>query len=127
MTATAAAPTRGAVMAQAPAENFPVASRVLGPRVRGHLLALYGYARLVDDLGDEAPGDRLVLLDWAEGELDRIYAGIEPEHAVMRRLAPTVDPRGLPPEPFRRLIAANRQDQKVRRYETFDELLAYCG
>lgn len=122
-----AAPSRGAVMAQAGAENFPVASRLLPRRLGGHLLAIYGFARLVDDLGDEAPGDRLVLLDWAEGELDRIYAGIEPEHAVMRRLAPTVHACGLPPEPFRRLIAANRQDQKVRRYETFDELLAYCG
>jgi squalene synthase HpnC len=126
MTATAAAPTRGAVMAQAPAENFPVASRVLGPRVRGHLLALYGYARLVDDLGDEATGDRRAALDWAEGELDRIYAGAMPEHPVMRALAPTVAACDLPDGPFRRLIAANRRDQEQSRYATWDELMAYC-
>jgi squalene synthase HpnC len=121
-----AAPSRGAVMAQARSENFPVASRLLPRRLGGHLLAIYGFARLVDDLGDEAPGDRLALLDWAEEELDRIYAGAEPEHAVMRELAPTVQACGLPPEPFRRLIAANRHDQAVSRYETFDDLLAYC-
>jgi len=121
-----AAPSRGAVMAQARSENFPVASRLLPRRLGGHLLAIYGFARLVDDLGDEAPGDRLALLDWAEEELDRIYAGVEPEHAVMRELAPTVHACGLPPEPFRRLIAANRHDQAVSRYETFDDLLAYC-
>src|SRR3954453_20901061 len=124
MTATVAAPTRGAVMAQAPAENFTVASRVLGSRVRGHLLALYGYARLVDDLGDEAPGDRGAALDWADAELDRIYAGAPggrggaldwadaeldriyagapAEHPVMRALAPTVVACDLPEGPFRR-------------------------
>jgi squalene synthase HpnC len=121
-----AAPSRAVVMAQAGSENFPVASRLLPRRLGGHLLAIYGFARLVDDLGDEAQGDRLALLDWAEEELDRIYAGIEPEHAVMRELAPTVNACGLPPEPFRRLIAANRHDQAVSRYETFDDLLAYC-
>jgi squalene synthase HpnC len=113
-------------MSQARDENFPVASRLLGRRARGHLLAIYGFARLVDDLGDEAPGDRLALLDWADEELDRIYAGAEPEHAVMRELAPTVHACGLPAEPLRRLIAANRRDQAVSRYETFDDLLAYC-
>ena len=57
---------RGEVMARAESENFPVASRVLPRRVRAHLLAVYGFARLVDELGDTAPGDRLAALDWLE-------------------------------------------------------------
>jgi squalene synthase HpnC len=126
MTATAAVPSRGAVMAQASSENFPVASRLLPRRVRPHLLAIYGFARLVDDIGDEAPGDRVGLLDWVEEELNRIYAGKEPEHPVMRALAPTVHACALPDAPFRRLVEANRRDQVVTRYETFDELLGYC-
>lgn len=125
-TTPAAAPSRQAVMAQAGSENFPVASYLLGRRERAHLLAIYGFARLVDDLGDEAPGDRPALLDWLEGDLDRIYAGGDPEHPVMRSLAPTVAECALPAEPFRRLIEANRQDQRVTRYETFDALLGYC-
>jgi squalene synthase HpnC len=32
----------------------------------------------------------------------------------------------IPVEPFRRLVAANRQDQTVTRYATFADLLAYC-
>ncbi|MEV4760520.1 squalene synthase HpnC [Micromonospora sp. NPDC049559] len=44
-------------------ENFPVAVRILPATTRRHLLALYTYARYVDDLGDEpavaGPGDRL--------------------------------------------------------------------
>ena len=63
------------VMARAGGENFPVASRVLPRDVRADLLAIYGFARLVDELGDSFDGDRLAALDWLEAELDRAYAG----------------------------------------------------
>ena len=46
-------------------------------------MAIYGFARLVDQLGDEVEGDRLALLDSLEAELDRVYSG-EPEHPIMR-------------------------------------------
>jgi squalene synthase HpnC len=126
VSAPAVVPARAAVMSQAADENFPVAGRLLGRRARRQLLAIYGFARLVDDIGDEAEGDRLALLDWAEEELDRVYAGQDPEHPVMGALAPTVRDCALPAEPFRRLIEANRRDQAVTRYESFDELLDYC-
>lgn len=126
MPAPLAAPGRAEVMAQAGQENFPVASRLLGRRARAHLLAIYGFARLTDDIGDEALGDRSALLDWLEHELDRVCANQQPQHPVMRALAPTVRECALPPAPFRRLIEANRRDQQVSRYATFDELLDYC-
>jgi len=116
-------------MEQAGRENFPVASRLLPREDREHLLAVYGFARLVDDLGDEAPGDRGRLLDWLEAELDRAYSDSgsgSPGHPLMVRLAQTIRARALPREPFIRLIAANRQDQTVSRYATFSELVAYC-
>jgi squalene synthase HpnC len=112
-------------MARSAWENFPVASRVLPPATRSHLLAIYGFARLVDDLGDEASGDRLSHLDWLEHELDLVYGGT-PEHPLMRRLAGTVQRFRLPDGPFRKLIEANRQDQRVTSYATYGELLAYC-
>jgi squalene synthase HpnC len=115
-----------AVMAKAGRENFPVASRVLPGPTRGHLLAVYGFARLVDDIGDEAGGDRRALLDWLDGEVDRLYAG-DPTHSLMQRLVPTVRRFDIPPEPFRRLIAANRQDQEVSTYATYEDLAAYCA
>jgi squalene synthase HpnC len=119
-------PRTDAVLAQAPKENFPVASRLLGAAVRRHVIAIYGFARLVDDTGDEAEGDRLALLDELDREVSRLYAGEAPAHPLMRRLAPTVTATGIPPEPLRALIEAGRQDQRVSSYRTFDDLLGYC-
>ena len=78
-------------------------------------------ARLVDNLGDEAEGDRTALLDALERELDG-----PPETEVMRRLHATIVERGLPLEPFRRLIEANRIDQVRGRYETWEDVREYC-
>jgi squalene synthase HpnC len=118
-------PAAEAVMARARGENFPVAGRLLGGRLRGRLLAVYGFARLVDELGDTFAGDRLAALDWLERDLDRAYRGAA-EHPLLRRLQPTLRECELPREPFVRLIEANRADQRVSRYETWEQLRAYC-
>ncbi|MFG2860785.1 squalene synthase HpnC [Streptomyces sioyaensis] len=130
---------------QAAHENFPVAPFFL-PRVwRADLMAVYGFARLVDDIGDGdlAPGggdavllgldrgqaeDRAALLDALEADLHRVFSDRAPgpRHPLMRRLGPTVRRCRLTPEPFLDLIAANRQDQRVSRYGTYDDLAAYC-
>jgi squalene synthase HpnC len=106
-------------------ENFPVALRLLGRATRGHLLAVYGFARLADDLGDEALGDRTALLDWLDDELDRALVGRATD-PVLVRLGATVRACGLPEEPLRRLIEANRRDQVVGTYPTWDALAEYC-
>ncbi len=113
------------VMAKADAENFTVASRLLPRAEREHLLAVYGFARFVDDVGDLAEGDRCAQLDWVEAELDRALAG-EATHPVFRRLGATISAVGIGRQPFADLVAANRQDQVVSRYATYEELEAYC-
>ncbi|GAA2125339.1 squalene synthase HpnC [Streptomyces synnematoformans] len=145
MTAADDAPSR-AVLGQAADENFPVAPFFLPRAWRADLMALYGYARLVDDIGDGdlAPGgadaaalglgpdeadDPLALLDALEADLDRVFGsgtGAAPGHPLLRRLRPTVRRHRLSPQPFLGLLQANRQDQKVRRYETYAELAGYC-
>ncbi|WP_298181663.1 squalene synthase HpnC [Saccharomonospora sp.] len=108
-------------------ENFPVALHVLPPRYRRHLLTLYAFARMVDDIGDEAPGDRLFQLDRVSAALDRLYAGQASDDPLFQRLAHTVSVCELPRSELERLIEANRRDQVVHRYHTFDELLEYCA
>jgi squalene synthase HpnC len=134
-----------AVLGKAARENFPVAPFFLPRTWRGDLMAVYGYARLVDDIGDGdlAPGgtdaallgvspegadDRLALLDAFEADLRRVFDGSAegPRHPLLRALRPTVRRCGLTPEPFLDLIEANRQDQRTGRYATYDDLLAYC-
>jgi squalene synthase HpnC len=88
-------------------------------------MAIYGFARLADDLGDEAEGDRLELLDALEAELALAVSG-EATHAVLQRLSPLLRSGELSLEPFLRLIEANRMDQRVQCYETYDDLVGYC-
>lgn len=121
----AAIPDPQAVMERAGGENFPVAARVLSRRDRHHLLAIYGFARLVDELGDEIAGDRLGALDWLERELESAYAG-RAQHPLMRRLQESLRDCELPRELFLRLIEANRMDQEVKRFQTWEQLRDYC-
>ncbi len=125
--APAGVPAAGAVMARAGGENFPVASHLLPRGIRAHLLAIYGYARLVDELGDAGAGGahRLAALDWLEGELDRAFAGAA-RHPLLVRLEGTLRECRLPRAPLDALIEANRVDQRVSRYETWEQLLGYC-
>jgi squalene synthase HpnC len=118
-------PSASAILAKAQHENFPVALRVLPRTLRSRLETIYGYARLVDDLGDEYEGDRNAALDWLEQDLDRAFAGCA-EHPLLQRVTVFVRETGLTRNPFVRLIEANRQDQVVSRYETWDELAHYC-
>lgn len=130
-----------AVAAKASAENFPVALRVLPKRWRAHLTALYGFARLTDDIGDEPlpgmPDDatqetitatRLSLLDELQGDVARIYddSAPEPDLDAIKALKRTVRDCAIPPQPFSDLIQANRQDQLVTRYDTYQDLEDYC-
>ncbi len=113
------------VARRARTENFPVASLLFPRRLRPHLRAVYGFARLVDILGDEVEGDRLAALDELEREVDACYGG-QPAWPVMRVLQPTIREFALPREPFLRLIEANRMDQRISAYETWADLKEYC-
>ncbi|MFD3938282.1 squalene synthase HpnC [Streptomyces sp. NPDC058611] len=134
-----------ATLGKARTENFPVAPVFLPRAWRDGLTAVYGYARLVDDIGDGdlAPGgrdavllgldpaaadDRSAMLDAFETDLHRVFGAADglPRHPLLLALRPVVRAHGLTPEPFLALIEANRQDQRVSRYATYGELLAYC-
>ena len=121
-----------AVMSKATAENFPVALRALPRRYRRHLLAVYQFARTVDDIGDLAPpGDRARMLAGLERDLRRLYepalpGAAQPLHPAVAGLAGAITECSIPMQPFADLIKANQQDQVVARYRTYQDLVGYC-
>jgi squalene synthase HpnC len=118
-------PSPEAVLRRAGAENFPVAPAVLPKAARRHLIAFYGFARLVDEVGDSYAGDRLAALDWIERETEGALSGAG-GYPLIVDASRSVRDLGLDPGPLFALIEANRMDQRVSRYETFDDLVGYC-
>jgi squalene synthase HpnC len=108
-------------------ENFSVASLLLPRRLLRHFHAVYAYCRWADDLADEAGGGAkaLALLRWWREELLRCYQG-QPRHPVMVALRDTIRKYRIPPQPFLDLLFAFEQDQLVKRYRTYEQLLGYC-
>ena len=108
-------------------ENFTVASFLLPRRLLRHFHAVYAYCRWADDLADEVGGGAraLALLRWWREELLRCYGG-QPRHPVMLALRETIQRFRIPPEPFLNLLFAFEQDQIVKRYQTYEQLLGYC-
>jgi squalene synthase HpnC len=135
-----------AVAAQAAEENFPVALRLLPSRRRRYLMAVYVFARTVDNIGDRAPvADRFGLLAEVEEDLRRMYedlaqAGLGAKESAestgpaatgarvpaVQGLRDAVADCAIPMQPFVDLIEANREDQVTARYQTFADLLGYC-
>jgi squalene synthase HpnC len=116
------------VSKRARGENFPVASLAFPRDLRPHIRALYAYARLVDILGDELEGGpeaRLAALDELEQEVDAAYRGVA-TWPVLVEVQPTIREFDLPREPFLRLIEANRMDQRISEYESWDDVKQYC-
>jgi squalene synthase HpnC len=114
-------------LARAHYENFSVATWFLPKKLRQDFLNVYAYCRISDDLGDEVgdPAASLALLDQWQAELDACYQGA-PRHPVFVALTETVKKFNIPQHEFSDLLIAFRQDQTVTRFETFDDVLAYC-
>ena len=108
-------------------ENFHVVSFLLPKSLHQDFYNVYAFCRWADDLGDEI-GDyqeSLRLLAWWREELTAMYRG-EAIHPVFVALKTTVVRHEIPVDPFDRLIQAFEQDQTVSRYDSFDDVFAYC-
>ena len=112
-------------MAKSHYENFTVASFLLPREKRKHMYSIYAFCRYTDDIGDEAKGDRLALLDKWEHDLELCFSGT-PTTIPMVALQQTVQEFRMPKELFTRIIKANRMDQGSGRFETYADVLNYC-
>jgi phytoene synthase len=111
-------------------KTFHVMARVLGPERGNAIAALYGFARVADDLVDEpAPGDTPEAirqkLTAMQGELRRAVAG-ESHSPRFAALGETVRRYGIPLQPFDDLVAGVAMDLEPTRYRTFADLELYC-
>ncbi len=110
-------------------ENFTVVSWFLPRELRAPMFAVYAFCRFTDNLGDESdgsPAERLERLDRWQADLELAFDGSQPQHPINVALRQVAGEKPLRPDPFRRLIEANRLDQRKTRYETFQDVLAYC-
>ena len=108
-------------------ENFQVVSFLLPKELHQDFYNVYAFCRWADDLGDEIgdTAESLRLLAWWRSELEQMYNGVV-HHPVFVALAGTVAKYDIPAEPFHRLITAFEHDQRVTRYQNFDEVFGYC-
>src|SRR4051812_6260928 len=108
-------------------ENFSVVTVLLPKHLRQDFCNVYAFCRIADDLGDEV-GDTAratqYLADFRR-QLDDCYAG-RVSTAVFVALKGTIDRHDIPKQPFADLIDAFEQDQRINRYDTFDQLVDYC-
>ncbi len=104
-------------------ENFPVASRLLPASSRKHIYPIYAFARHADDLADEY-NDREGLFEWRE----RLHSCLEDPggHPIFIALADTIRKYDLPISLFDDLLTAFLQDTEKGRYDSMEEVLAYC-
>jgi len=108
-------------------ENFPVAPWLVPARLRPAVQAIYAFARIADDFADEPQheGRRMKRLDEWGAMLEDCLRG-EAIHPVFVALRDAIERHRLPPQPFRDLLRAFRQDVGKSRYADQAELLEYC-
>lgn len=131
------APTRTVTLAEAQEycrqftrrqyENFSVGTLLIPKALRQHFYRIYAYCRWADNLGDETGGGEraLALLNWWREQLLLCYDR-KARHPVMIALSQTIQQFRIPQTPFLDLIRAFEQDQRVKRYDTYQQLLDYC-
>jgi squalene synthase HpnC len=106
-------------------ENFPVASLLIAPRLRPHVLSFYRFARAADDIADHptlSENSKFERLDALEQTLLGTSDGAKAALPLRRVLAE----RGLAPTHPLDLLTAFRADVTKRRYANWDELMHYC-
>lgn len=117
-------------------ENFPVASWLCPPRVRGAVVAIYRFARCADDLADEGDVATDVRLDalaryrralTSMNEPDASLRIERPWQPIFLDLKRQVDQHHLPLNPLHDLISAFEQDVPNPIHVNRAALLDYCN
>lgn len=109
-------------------KSFHAAGRLLPPRVRAPIAALYAFCRVADDAVDLVEsGSKAAAVERLALRLARVYAGTPEDHPVDRAFASTVRTYAIPRAIPEALIEGFRWDVENRRYETFSDVVAYSA
>ncbi len=109
-------------------ENFPVASFLFPKKLRKDVALIYRFARTADDIADEgnlSDEKRLTELNSFRSDFEQSIKG-EYSNKFWELLKLTIENRNLSPNYFSDLLDAFEQDLRIKRYQTFDDLLSYC-
>jgi squalene synthase HpnC len=112
-------------------ENFPVGSVLIAPHLRPAIACFYRFARTADDIADSAaltPQEKIARLDAMAAALTDPKSSSESVSWIerARALAPMLLAHRVPLQHALDLLAAFKQDAVKSRYETWEELHAYC-
>lgn len=110
-------------IAQAHYENFPVIPFFLPRQWQKPIALIYAFARIADDYADEGDDVPEVRLQ----KLDALAQGLStPNNLFFESIDQIIQKYYLPRELFYDLLAAFRQDVVQSRYQSPEDVLAYC-
>ena len=116
-------------LTQKSASNLALAFILLPREKRDAMSALYAFCREVDDVADEESlpieKRRTDLAAWRKDIRLACQSGV-PSFVVNQELQPVIQQYGLTYELFDELLKGVEMDLDVSRYQTYEELEAYC-
>ena len=106
--------------------SFFAASLLLSPEIREPAYAVYAFCRLADD-GVDGPERRPDAVAHLRRRLNAVYRERPLDYPSDRALADVVSRFDIPQALFEALLDGLDWDDKGRRYETIDDVLAYAA
>lgn len=109
-------------------ENFPVASILLPKKERQHILNVYAFARIADDIGDELKAESIEKINALDSyeQLFKIDYNSQKGNPIFVALFDTIKSLNLPKDPFIKLLKAFKMDSDFDQPKTYEDIEKYC-
>lgn len=110
-------------------ENFPVGSFLLPKAARPHVAVFYRYARAIDDIADNAALSSEIKIERLNGFAAALRGEgtADSAYETGARMRQSLLASHVPLRHCLDLIDAFKQDAVKNRYDTWDDLMAYCS
>ena len=114
--------------AAASGSSFYYAFLFLPAERRAAITAFYAFCREIDDVVDEVsdPGVAQAKLDWWRQQVQRSFAGQQPDHPALQALLPHTATYDINAQHLLQVIDGCQMDLDQSRYLDFANLQGYC-